>query len=325
METTNRIMAFVGCGFVGAAAGKVFSERGRSVVFCDPKSDVRGKLGRQGYKVCRPEHLKDVGATVFMISVPTLTIGSEIDLRCIRDAAANVGRSIRGKKDFPLIVIRSTVLPGMTEEIVRPILEEYSGMIAGKGFGLCMNPEFLREGDRAVGDFENPKLILIGEVNPKSGRLLEKEYTGSGFTRCPIRRVSLEMAEAQKYAHNLENAVAISLHNELRMVLLKRGFTDSEINEVFALTAVTAESAYNTGYGRKNLGPFAKSCLPKDTQAFLTYAETVLGMPMPVLAGSVEVNEMMKDLWNPEAGAIRFPERKNPRFALVANKEDVVV
>jgi UDPglucose 6-dehydrogenase len=318
----DKIIAFIGCGFVGGAAGRVFAERGLNVVFCDPKPDIRGSLSREGHVVCRPEKLTEVGADVYMVSVPTLTTEQGMDTSYIEEASINIAKTIRGRTDFPLIVVRSTVLPGMTDGLIKPLLEKYSGLIAGEGFGLCMNPEYLREGERAIGDFKNPRLILIGELNPRSGRLLEAVYRESGFD-CNISRVSLGMAEAQKYVHNLTNAVAISWNNELRIALLEGGLlTDREIDEVLKLTTQSAEACYNPMYGRKNLGAFAKSCLPKDTSAFQAFAGD-LGIEMPILTATINVNSEVKRRWNADKGEIG-PVATNVKPFLVQPEEDEV-
>lgn len=190
-----------------------------------------------------------------------------------------------------MVVIRSTVPPGTTEDILIPILEKYSGKKAGKDFGVCMNPEYLREVSNEE-DFKNPWIITIGELDRRSGEMLEKICC---HYDCPIAHVSLREAEIQKYAHNLYNACKISFFNEIRMICRA---IDVNADKVFELVAKSAEASWNPKYGIRDLGPYGGSCLPKDTVALLSWAKEKLEDSMPLLKAIIKVNEITKEKYN---------------------------
>ena len=283
-------LAIIGSGVVGQATGKGFIAKGHSVIFCDINPVVLGKLENQGYRVCLPhllEQEKDIEA--FFLTISTPTVDNEIKLDFFKSAVANLGAGyLKKNNDYCIVVVRSTMPPGITEEQSIPILEKYSGKKAGKDFGVCVNPEYLRE-DSSEEDFKNPWIILIGELDTKSGDALEKIY---GSHDCPINRTSLKEAETQKYVHNLFNACKISFFNEMRMICEA---TKVDADKVFELVAKSAEASWNPKYGIRDLGPYSGSCLPKDTAAFLSWAKKNLANPMPLLRAVIKVNEIIKE------------------------------
>jgi nucleotide sugar dehydrogenase len=163
-------------------------------------------------------------------------------------------------------VIRSTVPPKTTREVVLPIIENVSGKKAGKDFGLCMQPEYLRE-VTANDDFERPWYVLIGEYDARSGETLEKIYRSFD---APIERCELEEAEFQKYVHNVFNAVKIAFFNEMRVIGNTEGWNS---DMVFRATAESCEGIWNPLYGLRDFGPFDGACLPKDTRALLEWGD----------------------------------------------------
>jgi len=183
------------------------------------------------------------------------------------------------------------VPPGTTENVLIPILEKHSGKKAGKDFGVCMNPEYLREVSNEE-DFKNPWIITIGELDRRSGEMLEEICNHSS---CPIVHVSLKEAEIQKYAHNLFNACKISFFNEMRIVCEA---VNVDADKVFELVAKSAEASWNQKYGIRDFGPYGGSCLPKDTTAFSAWAKEELENPMPLLKAIIKVNEIVKEKYN---------------------------
>lgn len=282
-------LVVIGSGVVGQATGKGLIAVGHNVVFCDTNAGTLDALKKQGHQVCLPdliEQEKDIKA--FFLSLPTPTVNNEIKLDYLKSAAANLGAGyLKNNNDYCVVVIRSTVSPGTTEKQLIPILEENSGKKAGKDFGLCMNPEYLREGSNEE-DFKNPWIITIGELDTKSGKSLEKIY---GSRKCPIVHISLIEAEMQKYVHNIFNACKISFFNEMRMICDTIGV---DANKVFELVAKSAEASWNQTYGIRNFGPYGGSCLPKDTTAFLSWAKKELSSDMPLLEAVIRVNETIK-------------------------------
>ena len=160
-----------------------------------------------------------VGVDVVLVSVSTPTSAGGIDLRHLEAAVATIGDALgRASSSEPgryrVVIVRSTVPPGTTEDVVIPLLEAEAGLQAGLDFGVCMSPEYLRQRS-AVSDSVAPRLVVIGQLDDRSGDVAERLNAGFG---CPVYRVPIREAEFQKYAHNLTNASKISFFNELRRV-----------------------------------------------------------------------------------------------------------
>ena len=136
-------IAIIGSGVVGQATGKGLIDIGHDVVFCDINPRTLAKLNEQGYHVCDPESLKKIRNDFYFLTVSTPTSDNKIELNFLESAVANLGNVLKKQDNYCLIIIRSTVPPGTTEDILIPILEKYSGKKAGKDFGACMNPWWL--------------------------------------------------------------------------------------------------------------------------------------------------------------------------------------
>lgn len=282
MSDVSRIDV-IGSGFVGEATGRGFIDRGYQVAFIDIKAERVAALRAQGLDAYLPDERLVQGdiSDVSLLTVNTPTVAGTIQLQYLFGAVTQLAERLARTERYHLVVVRSTVVPGTTEEIIT-LLEKYSGKKVGLDFGVCMNPEYLRE-KTAVHDFTNPWIVVIGEYDTRSGDTLFKLY--EKFT-CPKHRVSLREAEMQKYVHNLYNAVKITFFNEMREVAHQSG-VDPE--RIFALTAQSAEGMWRPEYGIHDKGPFDGSCLPKDTAAYLAWAEAQ-GLTMPLLATTIEVN-----------------------------------
>ncbi len=212
---------------------------------------------------------------ITIIAVGTPTIAGKIDLSQIKEVAKQLGQAIRNKKTYHLIVVRSTVVPSTTSDMVKPLLEKYSKKAVGE-FGLCMNPEFLREGN-ALEDALKPDRIVIGQFDIKSGKtfasLYKKVKTDFLFT-------NLQTAEMTKYAANALFATLISYSNEVARI-------SEKINGVDVLDVwkgVHLDKRLSPIQGRTRIKPgvlryilsgcgFGGSCFPKDTQAFISFAK----------------------------------------------------
>lgn len=259
-------IAVVGSGVVGTATGAGLASRGHEVVFCDTSLDRVGVLRRQGHHAVDAESLWGLERDIYLISVPSPTRNGEVDLSYVTTAAETVGRAICGAAHRPLVVVRSTVPPGTTEEVVLPILERRSGLKAGHGFGLCMNPEFLRELS-AEQDFMRPRVIVIGAVDEASDRHLRAMY--ASWRDVTTFSMDLRTAETTKYVANLFNATKISFFNELEEACAAIG---ADARAAFAAAARGAEGLWNPEYGTRGLFPYRGACLPKDTLGFLGFA-----------------------------------------------------
>ncbi len=289
MGKNNLKIAIIGSGIVGQATGKGFASKGFKVSFIDVNPNIIEKLKGEGFEAYLASDSKSgLDADISIFTVPTPTLEGKINLKYLKEAARDLGKRIANMKKYHLAVVRSTVIPGTTEGLVLKTLEKYSGKKAGRDFGLCMNPEYLREVS-AVSDFANPWIVVIGEYDKKSGSLLEKVYKRF---KCPIYRVSIKEAEMQKYVHNLYNACKVTFFNEMREIA-KEIRVDAQA--IFDLVVKSCEGIWNHKYGTRNLGPFDGSCLPKDTQAFYDWAENK-GLSADLLKAIIEVNTSHKKL-----------------------------
>lgn len=277
-------ICIVGPGVVGQATGKVFAAKGFKTTFIGRTREKVDKLVKLRYQAYTKEELVNGGYDfdITFFTVPTPTIDRKIDLSAINEASIDLGKRLKIIKNYHLAVVKSTVPPGTTENLVIKNLEKYSGKKAGKDFGVCMNPEYLRE-EYAFDDTLNAWIVVIGEYDKRSGDLLESVYNSFD---CPVIRVKIMEAEMQKYIHNLFNAVKITYFNEMRDVARKVGL-DAE--KMFKITAISAEGMWNPKYGTRDLGPFDGNCLPKDTKAFLEWAEKK-NFDVSLLRSVIDVN-----------------------------------
>jgi UDPglucose 6-dehydrogenase len=218
------------------------------------------------------------------VGTPSLMSG-EADLRLIKETALSIGTAMKEKDGYTLVVTRSTVVPSTTRHLVMPLLEEHSGKEAGKDFGVCMSPEFLRQG-AAVHDTQHPDSVVIGELDQRSGDVLEafckQVYAGQDV---PILRMNLESAELVKYGRNTFLAMNISFINE--MARLAETIRGVDIGEV--VKGVGADWRINPAFLNAGCG-YGGSCFPKDVKALISFART-RGIEPQLLEAVEEVNE----------------------------------
>jgi UDPglucose 6-dehydrogenase len=194
-------ICIVGPGVVGQATGKVLLEKGYEVGFLGGREERGQKLRKEGYTWHSSTDLMegDYDYDITFLTVPTPTHDGKLNFEAMMAASSDLGKRLKKTKKYHLVVVKSTVPPGTTEDIVIKNVEKFSGKKVGKDFGACMNPEYLRE-YAAYEDSLNPWLIIIGEYDKKSGKMLENVYK---VFDCPMYRVPLKEAEMQKYVHNL--------------------------------------------------------------------------------------------------------------------------
>lgn len=279
----------IGPGIVGSATGKAFIAKGLDVSFLGVDREKIEEFKKNGYKAYVHEDFYngnyDFDISIF--TVPTPTINGKIDLSYLYNASLDLGKRLAHRDNYHLVVVKSTVVPGTSENLVAKTLEKYSEKKLGKDFGLCMNPEYLRE-ETAYQDTIEPWIIVIGEYDKKSGDILNDVYLKFD---APVYRTSIKEAEIQKYVHNLFNATKITFFNEIREIGHKLGL---DMERIFKLTAISSEGMWNPKYGIRNKGPFSGSCLPKDTQAFLSWT-IENGFSAELLKTTIDVNESLKD------------------------------
>mgnify|MGYP003814157561 CR=1 FL=1 len=282
-------IAIIGSGVVGCATGKGLMSKGHDITFYDIKKGIINSLRNQGYKAKHADSLDANAHDAFFLLVPTPTENGKINLGYLKRAVKNLAKKLKKRKNYFLVVIRSTVLPGTTEDVVIPILERGSGKKAGSDFGVVMNPEYLRE-KKAEDDFKNPWIITVGALDRKSMRFMAKLYQDFN---CPIHNLSLREAEMQKYVHNLFNAVKIAFFNEMRIAC---NLIKISPEKIFEITADSAEASWNKKYGLRNYGPFDGMCLPKDTKAFSSWSKK-LNIHPDVLDGAINANKKYQIFW----------------------------
>ncbi len=206
-----------------------------------------------------------------------------LDLTHVRRACEQIGEALKQKAAWHVVVVRSTILPGTMHKIVIPVLEEWSGKKAGVDFGICHNPEFLREGS-AVNDFNDPPKTVIGELDKASGDKLASLYAK---LKAPLIRTDLETAEMVKYGDNCWHALKIGFANELGNLCKSLGIDGHAVMKIFCQDRkLNISPAYlMPGFA------FGGSCLPKDLRA-LSYRAKMHDVQMPILFSILPSNEM---------------------------------
>ena len=275
-------LAIVGSGVTGQATGRGLARHGHKPVFYDIDDSKLTLLKESGYEISRSLSSAVQESDIVFVCVPTPTVDGSMSFSYVEDAVTSVAKALEGTRKYRVIVVRSTVLPSTTRCRVIPILEKHSRMKVGEDFGVCMNPEFLRE-KSAFQDFLNPERIVIGEHDARSGNMLEKVY--SGFD-APLIRTDLDTAEMIKYAANLFLASKISFFNEIHMICNRLRLDSEVISEAVSLDSRIGK--YGTVGGRL----FDGKCLPKDLEAFRTFARSINVNPKLLDAISI-INEQI--------------------------------
>ncbi|HEV8534283.1 MAG TPA: UDP-glucose/GDP-mannose dehydrogenase family protein [Candidatus Limnocylindria bacterium] len=307
-------VSVVGAGYVGLVSGVCLAEAGHQVacVEIDPAKVaqivggvppiyedglaelLQRNLGRR-FTVTGDLHGAVLNSEVTLIAVGTPFDGARIDLSYVREAARAIGAALRGKQGYHVVVVKSTVVPGTTEKEVLPLLEQASGKVAGGGFGLGMNPEFLTEG-QAIRDFMAPDRIVLGAIDSRSMGGLDELY--AFLDNVPKIRTNPSTAEMIKYTSNALLATAISFSNEIANICAALG--DVDVVEVMDGVHASSYLTVTSAEGKREKAPitsflqagcgFGGSCLPKDVKALIAHGEDV-GVAMPLLRSVIAVNE----------------------------------
>ena len=275
-------VSIIGSGIVGQATGMGLALNGNEVLFHDIDKKKLKDLEEKGYQTADSLIDAVTASEIVFVAVPTPTVDNKIVLDIAQDCTKNIGKMLSKTWKYVDIVYRSTIPPGTTRTKLVPALENYSGLRAGEDFGVCMNPEFLRE-KTPLEDFLNPSRIIIGEFDSRSGNNLTRVYSR---LRGPIIRTTLDSAEMIKYTSNLFLASKISFFNEIYTVCKKLDIDSNIVGQAVALDPRIG--AYGTIGGK----PYGGMCLPKDTAAFLEFANSI-GLDLKLLKAVMEVNEEM--------------------------------
>lgn len=281
----SRIL-IVGSGVVGQATGKGFAKKGHKVSYVDINTETVARLRSEGMDAMLMPEVNWNGLDIVMLTVSTPSVNDHIVLDYIEAAAMDVGRGLAQTDNYITVVVRSTVPPGTTEKRIKPILEEFSAKKAGEGFGVAMNPEFLRQVSSEQ-DFARPWATVLGSSDRYTAELLDNLYQPFGAL---IIRCTPTEAEMIKYVNNIYNAVKISYFNEVHALCENIGI---DSNLVGAAVARTAESMWNPLYGTRGGVPYGGACLPKDTTALMGWVREN-GFEHLMLEATIETNERLE-------------------------------
>jgi UDPglucose 6-dehydrogenase len=238
---------------------------------------------------CLTEPMKAIQNTdISMITQGTpMREDKSIDLSYIETTAKEIGEALKTKNKYHLVVVRSTVVPGTTRNLVGKTITKISGKEPGKDFGLCMQPEFLAEG-RSIEDTLNPDRIIIGEYDEKSGAMLQELYEyfyGDHLKNCPILRMNLESAELVKYGNNCLLSTKISYANEFA------NFAElvPNVDIVQVMKGVGLDYRINPRFLGAGVG-FGGACFHKDVNAIKAWSKT-LGYTSRLLEAVLDIND----------------------------------
>lgn len=300
-------ISILGMGYVGLATALCFSGAGYKVKGVDVDEEkVRAiAAGKSPIHEAKIDSLlasslargrfsisSDVEEAISKTAITFITVGTpsepdgDIDLRFVRSAASSVGASLAGKRDYHLVVVKSTVVPTTTALTVKPLIEAASDKKAYVDFGLCFNPEFLREGT-AVEDTLNPDALIIGSEDKLSSKKLLQLYKQFYHGKLPFTLItSTSNAEFVKYSVNAFRATQLSFLNSLANLCERTPGADvSEVTK-----GLSAATKIDNRYLKSGLG-FGGSCLPKDLRALIaTFRKT--GMEPELLVSALSVNEI---------------------------------
>jgi GDP-mannose 6-dehydrogenase len=297
-------ISIFGAGYVGTVSAACFANNGHNVLAADPISAkvnliTNGKspiieadvaeiialnvsAGRLRATVDQALAVKETEVSFVCVGTPSQPNGN-LDLKYIRGVCEQIGRALKEKPARHVVVVRSTILPGTMRNVVIPILEECSGKKAGVDFGVCHNPEFLREGS-AVKDFNSPPKTVIGELDQSSGDMLVALYNKLD---APVIRTNLETAEMVKYVDNCWHALKIGFANEIGNLCKSFSIDAHEVMEIFCQDRkLNISPAYLLpGFA------FGGSCLPKDLRA-LAYKAKIHDLTLPIMTSILVSNEL---------------------------------
>lgn len=284
-----------GLGYVGTVTAACLAHKGYNVIGVDlSRSKVEamqigrnpiveprvGELIAENRAAGRLQATSDSEHAVLNSEISFLCVGTpslrngKLDLGHIEPVCREIGQILKKTDRFHLVVLRSTVLPGTAETVVTPTLEKYSGKMLGQGFGVCVNPEFMREGT-AVSDFLEPAITIIGASDSKHSNILRKVYE---WVPGRVFETSFRSAEMVKYVCNAWHAVKVSFANEVGTLAKELDVDAETVVEIF-----TADHKLNISPSYLKPGfAFGGSCLPKDLRA-LNYRAKELDLNLPLL------------------------------------------
>jgi UDPglucose 6-dehydrogenase/GDP-mannose 6-dehydrogenase len=306
-------VSVVGTGYVGLISGICLADKGHQVTCVDIDQAKVDKINsgiapiyeaglddlmkkNVGHRFNATSDLREavLNTQISIIAVGTPFDGDDIDLTFIKEVTRQIGTILKNKNDYHLVIVKSTVVPGTTDDVVLRILEESSGKQAGVDFGVGMNPEFLREGE-AISDFMNPDRIVLGGIDEKSISVLRELY--DVFSGVDKIETNCKTAEMIKYTANSLLATMISFANEIANLCSTIGNIDIlEVTKGVHLDRRLSPILPNgqrimptfTTYIEAGCG-FGGSCFPKDVKALCSFGAQ-RGQPMNLLNAVIDIN-----------------------------------
>jgi GDP-mannose 6-dehydrogenase len=297
-------LSIFGLGYVGSVSAACFAREGHEVLGVDVNStkveiinrgqspiveEGIGELIGEMVNANRLRATTDAAQAVHETEVSLVCVGTpsnangSLDLGYIKRTCQEIGAALETKREPHAVVMRSTMLPGSMEQVVVPALEVYSGRKAGRNLGVCINPEFLREGT-SLKDFYAPPFTLIGADDEDTAALLRRLYSN---IKAPLYVTSLKAAEMVKYACNCFHALKVSFANEIGNICKGLQIDSHEVMEVFCQDTKLNLSPYYLKPGFA----FGGSCLPKDLRA-INYKAKELDVEVPVLSSIMQSNRL---------------------------------
>lgn len=296
-------IAVFGLGYVGCISAASFAKEGNQIIGVDVSQDKVDIINAGKSPIVEPgleegiasavasgalrattsceEAIANTDISLVCVGTPSARNGS-VKLDYIYRVAEQIGDALKNVDHYHVFVIRSTVLPGTHERCVK-IIAEQSGKKPGEGFGVCSNPEFLREGS-ALKDFYSPPYTIIGEMDERSGDYLAEIYKPID---APLIRTEVKVAETVKYANNVWHAVKVAFGNEMGTLCKREGIDSHKLMEIFCMDTKLNLSPYYLKPGFA----FGGSCLPKDVRA-ITYRAKDRDLDLPLLNSVMESNEV---------------------------------
>jgi GDP-mannose 6-dehydrogenase len=292
-----------GLGYVGCVSAACFAREGHTVIGVDANpakveminagtativeagiAELVSEMvasGRLRATMDPQEAVEQSSVSLICVGTPSRPNGS-IDLSYVERVCGQIGQALQAKAARHTVVLRSTVLPGTLETVVVPALEASSGKAAGRDFGVCINPEFLREGT-SIQDFYDPPFTLVGTDDCATAEVLRSLY--AGVNGAGVRVTAPRVAEMVKYACNSFHGLKVAFANEIGNVCKALG---ADSHEVMRLFCEDTKLNISAKYLRPGFA-FGGSCLPKDLRAVL-YRAKQLDVETPVLAAILESN-----------------------------------
>jgi GDP-mannose 6-dehydrogenase len=297
-------IAIFGLGYVGVVSAACLARDGHEVLGVDPNSVKTDLVNQAKSPIVEPGldelmqsavasgHLKasaDHAGAVRHCDVMLICVGTpgaangSLDLRYVRRICEQIGEALAGVDDFKIVAIRSTLLPGSMQSVVIPTLEKSSGKRAGEHFGVCINPEFLREGT-AIYDYDHPAKTVIGANDEHTAAPVRAIYAK---LEAPMIVTDLRTAEMVKYVDNSWHALKVTFANEMGRLAKAMSVDSRTLMTLFCLdTKLNISPTYlRPGFA------FGGSCLPKDVRA-LTYQGKLLDVETPVLSSIMASNQV---------------------------------